>query len=117
MLRQVALRLIVAAGVMLAGGSSLAYGQDAELTPESRLRLPVIMASPRAAFFMPAPERTARFARADERLRRDPGRGSTHAGGVQESQPAPPSGGGRRPLIMALAITAAASMGFLLLAP
>ena len=112
------MRLIVATMIVLTGGATLAYGQGTDPTPESRLRLPVIAASPRAAFFAQAPEHTARFARAEERLRfADPRRGSTNAWRVQEDQPATPSGGGGGTLLLALIITGGASMAFLLFAP
>ena len=112
------MRLIVATILVLTGGATLAYGQNADPTPESRLRLPVIGASPRAAFFAEAPEHTARFGRAEARLRlADPRGGSTNTGRVQENQPATPSGGGGGKLLLALTITGGASMAFLLFAP
>jgi len=110
------MRVIVAAILVLTGGATLASGQDADPTPESRLRLPVIAASPRAAFFAQAPEHTAR---AEARLRAaDPRRrGNTNAWRVQDNPPATPSGGGGGKLLFALIITGGASMAFLLLAP
>jgi hypothetical protein len=108
------MRLIVATMVVLTGGATVAYGQDTA-PPESRLRLPVIAASPRAAFFAQAPEQTAR---AEEPLRfAEPRRGSTNAWRVQENQPATPSGGGGGQLLLALIIAGGTSMGFLLFAP
>ena len=109
------MRVIVTAILVLTGGATLASGQDADPTPESRLRLPVIAASPRAAFFAQAPGQTAR---AEEPLRfAEPRRGSTNAWRVQENQSATPSGGGGGQLLLALIIAGGTSMGFLLFAP
>ena len=110
------MRVIVATILILTGGATLASGQDADPTPESRLRLPVIAASPRAAFFAQGPDHTARAA-AGLRAADPRRRGSRNAWRVQENQPATPSGGGGGTLLLALIITGAASMAFLLFAP
>ena len=119
-------RLIVAAVVVLAAGSTLAFGQEADLRPESRLQLPILTASPRAAFVL-APVRTDRLAWAAEGLRPDRRdkldqrlHGSTNEWGILAGQPTTASGGGSRfggPLLWALVITASATLGFLVLAP
>ena len=110
-MRQLAITTVVALGV----GTTLAFAQEADLTrAESRFQLPVLVAFPDEAFVV-KPEQTARLAWAEVGLRRGERlSGSTNERVTLTVQPTTASGGGSRfggPLVWAMVITAATTMG------
>ena len=108
-------RVVIATVVALGVGTTLAYAQEADLRgAASRLASPVLAAFPGEAFVV----KQERLAWAEERLRlgelsESPSEWVTLAG-----QPTTASGGGNRfggPLVWALAITAATTLGIFVL--
>ena len=113
------MRRLVIATVVLGVGTTLAYAQEADLRgAQSRLELPVLAAFPSEAFVVKQ-EQPDRLAWAKERLR--PGErlsGSMNEWVTLAGQPTTASGGGNRfggPLVWALAITAATTLGIFVL--
>ncbi len=112
-------QLVIATVVALGVGTTLAYAQEADLNgTESRLQLPVLAAFPTEAF-LETQEQTDRLAWAEERLRfGERLSGSTNDWVRLASQPTTASGGGSRfggPLVWALVIIVATTVGFIFL--
>ncbi len=108
-------RLVLATVVALGVGTPLAYAQEADLRgAESRLALPALAVFPGEAFVV----KQERLAWAEERLRRGELSGGASEWVTLAGQPTTASGGGNRfggPLVWALAITAATTVGIFVL--
>ena len=108
-------RLVLATVVALGAGTPLAYAQEADLRgAESHLALPVLAVLPGEAFVV----KQERLAWAEERLPLGELSGGASEWVTLAGQPTTARGGGNRfggPLVWALAITAATTIGVFVL--